>query len=310
MVVSPAVGLRAPPPTPAAHTLSAEVAVFLEPIIEDRTDALLQLAEKSDLRLKDSKYATRGGLRYPVAEFRKLSTLTTLQRQDQPANHVAASSNGTPKIRKETTVPAVPDAWMDDIVSDFRGAHIHDVKGNGLKKYEGQSHVTRTPSATNFPADLEYLSDARNAGTVDDGIRPADFIESKDPHSVQNNEEKAIKNTLPDNPAEEKVSQDLEKSGDSPSSLNATFRTSQKATAIASPQIEMSSPIKASSKVTELIKSNSADEIEEDRENLTHFKSWGKAPARDRPGRSYMFRSLFYQRSLWLVELCDLDSNH
>ncbi len=129
VVSSPAAGTRAPPPTPAAHALTTQTATTLEAIEEDHTDVLAQLADQSDLRLKDSKYALKVALHYPVAEFKAATLPLSLFNQNRsPERSRLSSSTITPKIKKDLPIADVPRGYVDDVVSKFRRAHLHDSK--------------------------------------------------------------------------------------------------------------------------------------------------------------------------------------
>ena len=82
----------------------------LEPIEEDESDVWAQLADASTKTLKDSKYATKGNLRYPVQEF-KSATL--------PRNFSPPKQSPPMKIRAPCINLSPITGYMDRVVGHF-----------------------------------------------------------------------------------------------------------------------------------------------------------------------------------------------
>ena len=82
----------------------------LEPIEEDESDIWAQLADASTKTLKDSKYATKGNLRYPVQEFKS----ATLPRNFSPPKQSPAVKIRAPCINLSPTA-----GYMDRVIGQF-----------------------------------------------------------------------------------------------------------------------------------------------------------------------------------------------
>ena len=223
-ISSPAVGTKAPPPTPVNTVATTEPATKLEPIEEDdMADALVKLAEESKLGLSDSKFAHT--LRYPVAEYNPGVLLSTSYNQRTPGR-VETTSSFTAKIKKDVVIEGPGKGHMDKVVSDFQKKHDSD-----FRKDNEVSLVQPIP--------------AENA------LAPSNVI---------------YEATMPVKSLG-KVSQDVETAENKSSTTEAAASNS--------------SPGKVQENMSG---TDDLEVVEEDREFLTHFKSWGKPEARHKAG--------------------------
>jgi hypothetical protein len=227
---SPAVGTKAPPPTPVSTHVTAEAAAKLEPIEEDETDILAKLADESKLGLRDSKFASTSRLCYPV-EYRPGGLLTSYN-QHTPGR-AAITSNSTPKIKKDMVIDEPPKDYIEQVVSEFQKKH--------------NDHLKRDESALAEHSDLHV---------------PAIVAAENPLASLKDKNEVDTPNPI------EKVSQDV--------------KTAESKSTAADTAGNETSPSKAQEAALGTFESQIA---EEDREYLTHFKSWGKPEARDKPGK-------------------------
>lgn len=225
---SPAVGTKAPPPTPISTTVIAEAAAKLEPIEEDEADVLAKLADESKLGLSDSKFAHK--LHYPVPEYTPGASTSCTQHAPARAEMPPGS---TPKIKKEMVIDVRPKGYIEHVISEFQKKHV-----NNFKKDDGA---------------LTEKSNEQTSATAS--------IAATKPVAPSNE-----KYNIPVKPIE-KVSQDV-KTAESKSSTDAT-------TADTSPS-DVHGPATGTAE---------SEIVEENREYLTHFKSWGKPEARDKPGK-------------------------
>lgn len=236
---SPALGTKAPPPTPVNTAVNAERASKLEPIEEDEIDVLAKLTEESKLGLGDSKFASHKGLRYPVAEYKPGQLLSTSFNQKTPGRTGVAAPPSVPEIQKEVFNP--PKGYMDEAVCEFQKDVNEFKKDDNALKEQAQSPLQLPP----------YASTAA----------------SKESAPSTNDYEAAITPIQPIG----KVSQDV-KAVDSKSSKSPTNTGAE------------TSPSKATEVPISMVASEVGEE-EEGREHHTHFSSWGKPQARDRPGK-------------------------
>ena len=141
---SPAQGTKAPPPTPATHAVVAEMATSLEPIEEDETDILAQLADASNLSLRDSRFAHKKGTLFHGPSY-KAATLprTTYNQPKLPTQTLFGPSTPktSPNLEKAVVSPERNKEWMDSVLSNFRDAHANDLKKDDKFAERGQSGV-------------------------------------------------------------------------------------------------------------------------------------------------------------------------
>jgi len=237
---SPAIGTKAPPPTPVNTSVNAEGAPKLEPIEEDEADVLAKLVEESKFGLGDSKFASNGGLRYPVAEYNPGQLLSTSLNQKTPGHTEVTAPPSAPNIKEDMFKP--PRDYMDEVVCEFQKNHIDDFKNDDTALKEQAQPPQQLPPTASTAASKESAPSTNDYETAITPIKPI-----------------------------EKVSQDVKtaESKSSKSKVNAEAETS-------------------SSKATEAAISTAESmvgEEDEDREHLTHFKSWGKPQARDKAGK-------------------------
>ena len=241
---SPAVGIKAPPPTPISTAVTSEEAVKLEPIEEDETDILLKLVDESKLGLGDSKFACKSGLRYPVGEFQPGTLSSTAYSQRTPGRTEFTASTFTPRIKKDVAIDNPPQDYIEGVVSQFQIAHMNDFKkDDGPAKEQGQpSYQLPATASMVFPNPVVAFMTEYEATT------PIKIVE--------------------------KVSQDVN-TGESKTSIASSVAAKDEI-----------SPTKTQGAVVSTVERKTSG-LEEDREHLTHFKSWGKPEARDKPGEQY-----------------------
>lgn len=119
-ISSPAIGTKAPPPTPVCKDIAAEVAVKLDSIEEDETDVLAKLDEDSKLGLDDSKFALQSTLRYPVAEYKPSLLSSSSYRHRTSDGAEIAASIFPPKIQNRMATDNPPKGCMERVVSQFQ----------------------------------------------------------------------------------------------------------------------------------------------------------------------------------------------
>ena len=238
---SPAVGTKAPPPTPISTAVTSEEAVKLEPIEEDETDILLKLADESKLGLGDSKFACKSGLRYPVGEFQPGTLSSTAHNQRTPGRTEFTTSTFTPKIKKDMTIENPPQDYIEGVVSQFQIAHMNDSKKDDEVAEEQDQPSNQIPAPTSMVVPKPVVASM----TEYEATTPIKIVE--------------------------KVSQDV--------------NTGESKTPITSPVAakDETSPSKTQGAAISTVEQKTSD-LEEDREHLIHFKSWGKPEARDKPG--------------------------
>jgi hypothetical protein len=127
---SPAVGTKAPPPTPVNTHVTAEAAAKLEPIEEDETEILAKLAKESKLGLNDSRFASKGGLHYPAVEYRP-GGLPKTSCSQRNLGHAEIMSNSTSKIEKDMVIDEPPTGYIEQVVSEFQKKQNNHLKRDG-----------------------------------------------------------------------------------------------------------------------------------------------------------------------------------
>jgi len=212
----------------------------LEPIQEDDADVLAKLVEESKLGLGDSKFASHGGLRYPVAEYKPGQLLSTSLNQKTPGRTEVTALPSAPNIKEDMFKP--PRDYMDEVVCEFQENHIDDFKNDDTAMKEQAQSPQQLPPQASTAASKESAPSTSGYETAIMPIKPI-----------------------------EKVSQDA-KTAESKSSKSKTDAEAET----------------SSSKATEAAISTAESmvgEEEEDREHLTHFRSWGKPRAREKAGK-------------------------
>lgn len=122
---SPAMGTKAPPPTPVNTLATAEPAGKLEPIDEDETDVLVKLVQDSKLGLSDSKFAHK--LCHPVVEH--MPGAGSSYKQCIP-DSAEIPPSFTPKIQKDMVTEDPGKHYMDQVVCGLKKQQINDVKND------------------------------------------------------------------------------------------------------------------------------------------------------------------------------------
>ena len=248
----------------------------LEPIEEDETDVLAQLANSTNLKLQDSKFASRCGLRYPAPTFK-------------------------PKIKHSGDIigGGFATGWMDDIVAKFHEANLDIV-----------NKVTKSGDAKGGDAGMSSqnvaqskLGNAKSKNNTNKGKRPS-ASELSETTSVPAEEGSSATNDELDRAVPKKVSQHVESSLGRPMSPEISAKFNGKTAVVpASSRVDPSSSkndkkdqarAKKSPKPgyalgglyrDEVVGANPDFEEDEDREQFAHFKPWEKPTPTDRLGK-------------------------